>query len=294
MVSIIVPVYNQQHFIEERLFSIFEQKYQEFEVIILDDFSSDNSWEVIKKYENHSKVSACIKTNLNSKSPFGRWKEGFELAKGDLIWIAEGDDVSDENFLLRLVPCFSDEDVIVAHTRSFVFRESQNNKVLNDWWDNLSPFIWNENFILEGKVLLNNYGRFKCPIVNVSSAIFKKDVVEDIIIPANYRYAGDWFFWGQLLKKGKVAYISEPLNYIRRHSNSATNKHKSNQWLMIIENTKIAKILNDSLSLNFEYHANYLWLLQMWKKQARLDIIQGVFYSFKYLPLSFLLKVYFK
>ncbi|MFD2036375.1 glycosyltransferase family 2 protein [Belliella marina] len=294
MVSIIVPIYNQQHYIENRLLSIFNQKYQEFEVIILDDFSSDKSWEVIKKYENHSKVTACIRTKVNSKSPFGRWKEGFELSKGELIWIAEGDDISDDKFLMNLVPYFSDEEVVVAHSRSYVFRGSQNNKTLNGWWDSLSPFIWKENFILEGKVLLRNYGRFKCPIVNVSSAIFRKDVLDDVNVPITYRYAGDWFFWGQLFKKGKVAFFSEPLNYIRIHNKSATSKSLSNHWIKLIENTKVAKELTESLSLNFKYDVKYEWLLIMWKKQIKKGLVKGLYFSFKYLPPSFLLKIYFK
>lgn len=74
MVSIIVPNYNHIEFLGERLNSIFNQTYQEFEVILLDDFSSDGSDKILQSYADHPKVSHLILNNENLGSLFKRWK----------------------------------------------------------------------------------------------------------------------------------------------------------------------------------------------------------------------------
>ncbi|MGV6829982.1 MAG: glycosyltransferase family 2 protein, partial [bacterium] len=102
-ISIIVPNYNHEKYIEQRLFSIFNQTYQDFEVILLDDASTDKSPEILKSYEHHEKVQSLIINDSNSGSPFLQWQRGIQLSKGDLIWIAESDDYCELNFLEILV-----------------------------------------------------------------------------------------------------------------------------------------------------------------------------------------------
>ena len=103
-VSIIVPNYNHSRFLEERLESIFSQTFQDFEVILLDDSSTDNSVEVLKRYATHPKVRELLVNDHNSGSPFKQWQQGFALSLGEYIWIAESDDYADKDFLATLVP----------------------------------------------------------------------------------------------------------------------------------------------------------------------------------------------
>lgn len=98
-ISIIVPSYNHASYLEKRLESIFNQTYQNFEVILLDDASTDRSEEILNKYKVNSKVSHLIVNKENSGSPFKQWEKGVELAKGDYIWIAESDDFCEKQFL---------------------------------------------------------------------------------------------------------------------------------------------------------------------------------------------------
>ena len=94
-VSIIVPNYNHEKYLDERIQSILNQTYQDFEIIILDDCSTDNSKFVIEKFRNNEHVSHIVYNEQNSGSTFKQWERGFELAKGELIWIAESDDSCD-------------------------------------------------------------------------------------------------------------------------------------------------------------------------------------------------------
>lgn len=79
MVSIIVPNYNHLEFLPQRLETIFNQSFQDFEVILLDDCFTDASWEYLKRFENHPKVSHLIRNEFNSGSPFRQWKKEFDI-----------------------------------------------------------------------------------------------------------------------------------------------------------------------------------------------------------------------
>ena len=115
MVSVIIPNYNHAPFLKERIDSVLNQTYDNFEVIILDDKSTDNSKEVIANYRGHPKISHIVYNEENSGSTFKQWQKGFSLAKGDYIWIAESDDVAHPDFLKRLMSGIeSNPNVVLA------------------------------------------------------------------------------------------------------------------------------------------------------------------------------------
>ncbi|MEB5476808.1 glycosyltransferase family 2 protein [Acinetobacter pollinis] len=75
VVSVIVPSYNHAQFLEQRLESILNQTFQDFELIILDDVSPDHSREIIENYRNYPKVSQMIFNGRNSDSTFFQWNK---------------------------------------------------------------------------------------------------------------------------------------------------------------------------------------------------------------------------
>src|SRR5690349_432739 len=99
LVSVIVPNYNHAKFLRQRLDSIYNQTFRDFEVILLDDCSTDNSREVLEEYRSNEKTAKVIFNERNTRSAFTQWKRGVEAAKGKYLWIAESDDFSDLNFL---------------------------------------------------------------------------------------------------------------------------------------------------------------------------------------------------
>lgn len=98
LVSIIIPNYNHAAFLQQRLNSVFQQTYQNFEVILLDDASTDASVAILNEYKDHPKVSHLVINERNSGSPFKQWQKGIALAKGEYVWIAESDDINAMNF----------------------------------------------------------------------------------------------------------------------------------------------------------------------------------------------------
>ena len=126
VVSVIVPNYCHSQYLDERILSILNQTYQDFELIILDDCSPDNgaSKEVIERYRNNPHVSHIVYNKVNSGSPFKQWHKGFELAEGKYIWIAESDDKCDNRLLEILVDACQKDDAVLAFCKSQAFYDN--------------------------------------------------------------------------------------------------------------------------------------------------------------------------
>jgi glycosyltransferase involved in cell wall biosynthesis len=102
-VSVIIPNYNHARFLSERIESVLQQSFTDFECIVLDDGSTDNSRGIIEGYAARDARIKFYPSQINSGSPFVQWNKGVQLAKHDLIWIAESDDSCDADLLASLV-----------------------------------------------------------------------------------------------------------------------------------------------------------------------------------------------
>src|SRR5579872_4420041 len=119
-VSVIIPNYNHAKFLVQRIESVLNQTFTDFEIILMDDKSTDNSLEIIERYRHYPKLSKIILNETNSGSTFKQWNKGIREAKGEYIWIAESDDYADEKFLENLVSIIeSNGNVGMAYCQSF-------------------------------------------------------------------------------------------------------------------------------------------------------------------------------
>ena len=152
-VSIIVPNYNHGRFIEERLDSIFNQTFQDFEVILLDDCSTDNSVEILKKYAQNPQVKGLYVNEHNSGSPFAQWRKGIAFASGEYIWIAESDDIAAPDFLEVLVPLLSANPKRgIAFCRSWIIDEQSQAHGFHDYGtDGFDSRRWEQDFVVNGR-----------------------------------------------------------------------------------------------------------------------------------------------
>src|SRR5574337_610889 len=197
LVSVIVPSYNHAAFLEQRPESIYNQSFRDFEVIILDDCSKDNSREIIEKYRSHPNTAHIIFNEKNSASTFVQWEKGVSLAKGKFIWIAESDDYCELNFLEVAVSHLSDEyDLFYAKTTRV---DETGNLMQNQyrWYEDISPTRWKHDFENDAKAEVRDVLFKKCVINNASAVVFRKEprILEYLAEIRGMRYAGDWFFW---------------------------------------------------------------------------------------------------
>lgn len=218
-VSVIIPNYNHSRYLDERIQSVLNQTYQNFELIILDDRSTDNSLEVINKYRDNPHVSQIVVNEENSGSTFKQWHKGFELAKGELIWIAESDDKCEKEFLETLLHFFEQEpQCVLAYTRSILFRDSDG-ELLNQHVSKYAELMPGAFFIAEKMACGNS-------IQNASSALFKKSVALSIDKQyTEYKGAGDRLFWIEIAEHGYVGIDYHQLNYFRIHENNSTKRY---------------------------------------------------------------------
>lgn len=242
-VSVIIPNYNHANYLEKRITTVINQSFQDFEIIILDDCSTDNSRPIIESFRNNPKITAIEINNTNSGSPFFQWKKGIEMASGEWIWIAESDDYADSKFLetaFKEIAKYPDAGVFYCD--SFYdtqygepYRFSNSSEFKNHYFETNK---WSQNYCNSGIAELNNYLKFICTIINSSSALFKKKYLMNSIDDLNkFRYHGDWFCMIQCALQTNICYSSEKLNTCRMHKNNFLNsidKSKSKEEYFMI------------------------------------------------------------
>ena len=103
LVSVVVPNYNYADYLAPRIDSILRQTFSDFELLLLDDCSTDHSVSVMKKYASDPRVVAIDVNQTNTGSPFPQWMKGIKMARGKYVWIAEADDLAEPDFLSTLV-----------------------------------------------------------------------------------------------------------------------------------------------------------------------------------------------
>lgn len=265
LVSVIVPNYNHAQYLDIRLKSILAQTYTDFEIIILDDNSIDNSKEIIKRYEKDVHISHIICNKTNSGSPFIQWNRGFQYAKGDLIWIAESDDYCEPTFLENVVAEFErNSNLSFAFSRSIKIDENGNK-------GNILQPMFASDVRLNGKEFNMKFLIWGNKVWNASSVVFRKSNALTVNKQyMDFRGAGDWLFWIEMAEKGDVAVISEPLNYYRIYSKNTTNFMRMNG----MEDVEDKKIYDFIIS---NYHLS-------WINKVRLQkcFIYKILYENKY------------
>jgi glycosyltransferase involved in cell wall biosynthesis len=226
-VSVIVPMYNHEAFIDERIQSILNQSIKDIEIIVLDDCSKDKSIENAKYYEVDFRLKVTG-NKINSGSPFAQWKKGLSKAQADVVWIAEGDDACDNNFIETLLPYFDDELVNIASGKTVITNENgiPNPTALEPYLDSAYQDKYKNSFVIDGYEEVNqNFGAV-CTLVNASGLLIRKDSVDLSILhqASDFKMCGDWLIYLAALRGGKLAYDVSTNNYFRRHSASVVNK----------------------------------------------------------------------
>lgn len=231
-VSVIVPNYNYAKYLKKRIKSILKQTYPIYEFIILDDFSTDDSDRIISEAIKGTKIK-YIRNEKNSGKAILQWKKAFETAKGDYIWIAEADDLSNKHFLEEAMKGFSDKDVVLSYTESMVINGKGLMIAPNFRWsrDKEKSGHFKKSYIKSGADEIKEIMAIRCTIPNVSAVVFKnnKKILDYLDEAAKFKQVGDWYLYLKILENGKIAYSHKSYNKFRIHSDSVTRKSRENR-----------------------------------------------------------------
>ncbi|RYG15854.1 MAG: glycosyltransferase family 2 protein [Chitinophagaceae bacterium] len=235
-VSVIIPNYNHEKFLIQRIESILHQTFQNFELIILDDCSTDNSKTIIENYRHHEKVTAIVYNEHNSGSTFKQWEKGIEIAQGEWIWMAESDDWCESTFLEVVVDGLTkNAKCVVGFCQSCVV--SDDGTIL--WQTHASKLLEYH----AGADFVNNRLLYVCEIVNASSVVWKKNEFKNITKGyTTFRACGDWLFWLEVARRGEIMISGRMLNYFRKYDDSFT-EHSFVSGLHFTESIRMGKYL---------------------------------------------------
>lgn len=223
-VSIVLPNYNYARYLDQRIQSLLNQTYTDFELIIVDDASTDNSLEVIHKYTHDSRVKTLF-FEQNSGLPYKRWNDGSDLAQGEYILFAGADDSCEPTLIEKLVEKLDHySNVGIAYSQSMQMDSDGNiGRSLKSRTDELDKGRWAQDFVNNGRNECQ-YLVVKNTIPNASSVLLRRSVFEAAgKFDVNLRLVADWMLWAKMLMISDIAFVAEPLNYFRLHSTTVTS-----------------------------------------------------------------------
>ena len=231
-VSVVIPSYNYSGYLRERLSSVFDQTYPLYEIIIIDDASTDGSVGVIAELIREAGREVTVRINRqNSGSVFHQWRGALDLARGDYLWIAEADNSCRPEFLARVLPR------LAASDRSlFAFSDSAaiggRGEILDEsckpYYADRGDNGLDRDGRFEGREFLRRFLAVRNVVVNASALVWRADALRRAFAGldgelSRFVCAGDWRIYVEACRLGGlVHYVAEPLNHYRRHDRSVT------------------------------------------------------------------------
>lgn len=267
-VSVIVPNYNHAQFLKQRIDSILNQSFQDFELILLDDCSTDNSRDILSSYASNPHVTHLVFSERNSGSPFAQWNKGIGFAQGEWIWIAESDDWADEHFLEKML------SATMPHpTAGLLYSKAQYVYPDGSTW---TPPILSHNVLHKGECFIKQQLVFFNSVYNVSMTLFRKSIYHqvDMSLYNKMRLCGDWFFYVLLCEHTDVLEVNSCLSYYRiHHSNTSESAEKEGKTF--IEGLCVLNHIVDKYSVN-QFAYSHFWAKQLVQYISKYQIPHSV------------------
>lgn len=225
LVSILIPCYNHEKYIEDCLKSILCQTYKSIELIICDDCSKDNSYKIIKKFEDELKKNVKSVTIIKNETNMGLVKNlnrMLEIAKGEYIKIIASDDFMKEDAIEKYIEEFEkDANTGVVIANGTIVEESTSFDCIVE-----CEKYYKDNLAIDKDFFEKIFNR---NLIFAPGAMIKKSLFD---MYGNYdanTQIEDWEFWLRLLSKGiKFSYIDNELIYYRKNIGSMSNISEKN------------------------------------------------------------------
>lgn len=241
LVSVIMPAYNAEKSIAESIESVLDQTYRNFELLVIDDFSKDQTIQIVEQFMLKDNRIKIIK-NSNNKGVAETRNVGLNQAKGDYVAFLDSDDLWCEDKLKKQVELLNEYlNVDVTYTEYFRFIDDKNfNQKVS-----IPKGYTDYRLLLKGDFIAN------------SSALYRFKKFRDI--RQKRIGAEDYLFWLEIFDHENVKGlgINEPLMYYRvadKKESLSSNKIKSASWVWII----YYKHLNLGCFYSVYYFINYV------------------------------------
>ena len=223
-VTVIIPNYNYEDYLPERIRSILEQTRPPAEIIFLDDASLDNSVEVAEAILSESDIPYTMMPSDKNLGVYKQWLRGLDKAAQPWVWIAEADDSAEPDFLEKLLSKETDfVNIIYSQSRKIDGKGKviaiDNRAHTND----VNPTRWSHDYSSTGMREVVDNLAFRNTIPNASAVLLRRTAINGLEKQLfKMQYTGDWMLYAHMLRTGGLAFVSEPLNHFRRHQRSVT------------------------------------------------------------------------
>jgi len=254
LVSIIFPVYNDEKFLPDIMESILWQTYSHWELIIVDDASTDNSPAILSKYEKeHPQKIRVIYKSRHSRPE--AWNILYQETKGDYICVTGADDIFMPEKLAQQVEFLEKRaDIALVHSEAYWINEE--GKIIYEQRIEEYPA-----YSIVTRLFFKNF-------INTSTVMLRKSCVEKAggLFKEEFAGAQDYELWLRLARNFKIGFIKEPLVKYRVHEQQLTRIHSLNQklgWMrkffkQILEQWKITDVLPLRLEVPSELSSAYV------------------------------------
>lgn len=211
LVSVITPVYNCEKYIEDAIKSVLGQSYKNWEMILVDDLSTDKSCEIIERYIKNDSRIKLVKLKKNSGAAIAR-NTAMELAKGRFLAFLDGDDIWVSNKLELQIDLMKKHKSGISHSDYEVIAENG---------ESLNKIVKVPKNMTYDQYLRNT-------IIQTVTVVIDREITGKVSMP-NIKMRQDFATWLSILKKGNNALgINQTLGKYRRVSNSlSSNKFKA-------------------------------------------------------------------
>jgi glycosyltransferase involved in cell wall biosynthesis len=261
-VSVCIPTYNYAEYIGQAIDSVLMQDYSDYELIIVDDCSSDTTCDVVGEYISKGDQRIKLIVNEVNLGLVGNWNYCLELARGEYIKFLFADDYFIEPDALRSMTALLDADpatALVSTTRTVVDADSRPQKLLTHFDDDCSA---------SGTSVIQEC---LCSMVNLigepSAVMFRKSQATRGFNPA-YKQLVDLEMWFHLLEQGNYAYVSRSLCSFRIHDKQQTAVNRKDPGLILETGWLHREYLDKpyiSISSFRRFYVCYDYRYQFWK-----------------------------
>ncbi|WP_434637979.1 glycosyltransferase family 2 protein [Sulfurimonas sp. NW7] len=216
LISVIIPIYNAENYLDETIQSVLKQTYEVFELLLINHNSTDKSVSIIEEYQQQDKRIKVVNLNMNKGGPAYPRNEGLKIAKGEYIAFLDSDDVWLPEKLEKQLAFLQKNNADVVHTLAYEIDEKSE---LQGNFDNQKLVNFLKTVIsMKNIIYYINY-------INVNSVLLKKSALVNFEEEKNLIAVEDWQLWIKLIRnEKKIVLLKEKLLNYRVHNASISNR----------------------------------------------------------------------
>ncbi len=254
LISVIIPLYNKENYIRNTLESVLNQTFKDFEIIIVNDGSTDSSIEKVKSILTNY-INFSIVDQENNGLSAARNK-GISIAKGDIIALLDADDLWHDNFLEYIHNLYLSFPEATFYGTDYLEKYSNTNIV--EPKKNINPKLKSKTFIIDDFFLANKFQ----PIICQSCIAFKKEITKTILFDETINYAEDVDFYLKSFINHSLAYNYTPCATILYNiPNQITKIGIKNKTLPNLNKYEKENLYNKSLKEYLDFK-RYMYAVQ--------------------------------